>query len=114
MPFRSLSTLNTWLAEFERLGYRFAGEARVIQQDGAGGADTGLVSVRLSNTETVITIEPEMRERPTWFVTMEPREESVSMDAPTLLNLSAELAVVSALCAFLQEKSVAFVGADSA
>ncbi len=114
MPFRSLSTLQSWLDDFQRIGYRFGGEMRVIQQDGAGGADTGLVWVRLSDSESVITIQPEMGETPTWMVTMEPREWAVSMDAPTLLNVSAELAVVSALCAFLQERSLAFVGADSA
>ena len=114
MPFRSLRTLQAWLDEFDGLGYRFTGELKVIQQDGAGGADTGLVLVRLSDAETVITMQPEIREAPKWLVTMEPRDAAMSMDAAELLNLSAELAVVSALCAFLQEKSIAFVGVDSA
>ena len=45
---------------------------------------------------------------------MEPRDEAVTMDAAAVLNLAAELSVVSALCAFLQAKSLAFVGVDSA
>lgn len=114
MPFRSLRTIQSWLDEFEQLGYRFGGELKVIQQDGADGADTGLVSVRLVNASTVITVQPEVREAPVWMVTMEPRESTVTMDAPSVLNLAAELAVVSALCAFLQEKSLAYVGVDSA
>jgi hypothetical protein len=114
MPFRSMSTIQSWLDEFAQLGYRFGGDLKVIQQDGADGADTGLVAVRLVNASTVITIEPEVREGPVWLVNMEPRESTVTMDAPSVLNLAAELAVVSALCAFLQEKSLAFVGVDSA
>ncbi|MFE5670210.1 hypothetical protein ACFQ58_01245 [Agromyces sp. NPDC056523] len=114
MPFRSLRTIQSWLDEFDQLGYHFGGDLRVIQQDGADGADTGLVSVRLVNAATVITIQPEVLGAPSWKVTMEPRDETVTMDAPAVLNLAAELAVVSALCAFLQAKSLAFVGVDSA
>ena len=114
MPFRSLKTIGAWLDEFEQLGYRFAGQLKVIQQDGAGGADTGLVSVRLLNASTVITMQPEAPGATRWVVTMEPRESAVVLDAPSMLNLAAELSVVSALCAFLQAKSIAFVGVDSA
>ena len=113
MPFRSLRTLESWLAEFGDLGYRFGGEVKVIQQDGADGADTGLVAVRLVDAVTVITIQPEIRGAARWVVTMEPRDAAVTMDAPTLLNLAAELSVASALCAFLQAKSLAFAGVDS-
>ena len=114
MPFRSLRTLESWLAEFGDLGYRFGGEVKVIQQDGSDGADTGLVAVRLVDAVTVITIQPEIRGAARWVVTMEPRDSAVTMDAPTLLNLAAELSVASALCAFLQAKSLAFAGVDSA
>ena len=114
MPFRSLRTLESWLDEFGQLGYRFGGEVKVIQQDGADGADTGLVSVRLVDAVTIITIQPEIREAARWVVTMEPRESTVTLDAPSVLNLAAELSVASALCAFLQAKSIAFVGVDSA
>ena len=107
------STDWSWLDEFEQLGYRFRSEVKVIQQDGAGGADTGLVSVRLVDAGTVITIQPEIRGAIRWAITMEPRESPVMMDAPAVLNLAAELTVVSTLCAFLQAKSVAFVGVDA-
>lgn len=113
MPFRSFGTLEHWLDEFEDLGYGFGGDVKVIQQDGAHGANTGLVSVNLVHASTVVTIQPEVRGSTRWMVTMEPREEAVTMDAPTLLNLAAELSVVSALCAFLQAKSLAFQGVDA-
>ena len=58
--------------------------------------------------------QPEVQAAPVWMVTMEPRDETVTMDGPSVLNLAAELAVVSALCAFLQERSLAFVGVDHA
>jgi hypothetical protein len=35
------------------------------------------------------------------------------MDAASILTLAGELSVVSALCAFLQAKSRAFVGQES-
>lgn len=114
MPFRSLSTIRSWLVEFEQLGYRFTGEVRAIEQDGAAGADTGLVAVRLSDGATVITIQPEIRGARRWAVTVEPRETPVMLDAPALLNQAAELSVVAALCAFLEAKSLRFVGVDSA
>ena len=110
----AMSTIQSWLDEFEQLGYNFDGELKVIQQDGADGANTGLVSVRLVNAATVITIQPEVQAAPVWKVTMEPRDETVTIDGPSVLNLAAELAVVSALCAFLQERSLAFVGVDHA
>ncbi|MBM7503095.1 hypothetical protein ACFPER_06405 [Agromyces aurantiacus] len=114
MPFRSLETIGAWLEEFAGLGYRFNGEFKVIQQDGAGGADTGLVLVRLTDASTVITIQPEVRDAIRWVATMEPRESAMVLDAPALLNVAGELAVASALCAFLEAKSLAYVAVDSA
>ena len=35
MPFRSMTTLQSWLDEFQELGYPIAGSAKVIPQDGA-------------------------------------------------------------------------------
>ncbi|MEU1972050.1 hypothetical protein ABZ477_10365 [Microbacterium sp. NPDC019599] len=112
MPFRSLDTIRAWLEEFASLGYGFGGEIRVIEQDGAGGANTGLVYVQLADAATVITIQPETQDAVRWAITMESRESPVTLDAPELLNLAAELSVISALCAFLQAKSIAFVGID--
>ena len=114
MPFRSESTLQSWLEEFERLGYGFAGETRVIQQDGADGANTGLISVELPLAATIATIQPESRDSARWVITMERLESSVTLDAPALITLASELTVVSTLCAFLQAKSLAHRQIDAA
>ena len=45
MPFRSLSTLESWLDEFRSLGYPLEGSVKVMGQDGEDGANTGLVGV---------------------------------------------------------------------
>lgn len=112
MPFRSRRTLEQWLEEFGTLGYPAVGSFKVMQQDGEHGAHTGLVGVQLANAATVTYIQPEAPYSLRWVVTMEPREEAVVLDSAGLLNLSVELAVVSALCAFLQAKSAAFRSPD--
>ncbi|WP_243076605.1 hypothetical protein [Microbacterium sp. SS28] len=114
MSFHSLATLEGWLAEFLQRGYEFGGEARVLQQDGAAGANTGLIAVSLADAGTIITIQPETRISARWVVTIEALDSVVSLDAPAVLNLAAELSVVSALCAFLEAKSLAFEGIDRA
>ncbi|WP_314506857.1 hypothetical protein [uncultured Microbacterium sp.] len=114
MPFRNLDTLESWLQEFRALGYPIAGSVRVIPQDGDGGANTGLVTVRLANASTPTSIQPSDEDPTRWVATMEPRDASVILDAPRLLELSGELAMISALCGFLQAKSQAYTSADEA
>jgi len=114
MPFRSMSTLESWLDEFRGLGYAIPGSIRVIQQDGAEGANTGLVAVTLANAPTEVYIQPETRDATRWAVTLEARAEAVTLTAPVLLGLTNELATISSLCAFLEAKSRAFVGPDTA
>ena len=113
MPFRSMNTLESWLEEFRQLGYPIAGTIRVIQQDGDEGANTGLVAVNLAHASTVTYIQPDPDGSPEWLVTMEPRESAVTLDSESVMGLATELSVVSALCAFLQAKSRAFVGQDA-
>jgi hypothetical protein len=105
MPFRSRRTLEAWLEEFSQLGYPIAGSLRVMDQDSADGEDTGLVGVSLRYAATVTYLQPDAPYSTRWVVTMEPRETPVVLDSAGLLNLSTELATVSALCAFLQAKS---------
>ena len=107
MAFRSQDTLQVWLDEFHALGYPIAGSLKVLPQDGDEGENTGLVAVQLRNATTVTYIQPEAVDSHRWVVTMEPRDAAVVLDAPQLLGLSAELAIASALCAFLQGKSQA-------
>jgi hypothetical protein len=114
MPFRNLETLETWLEEFRALGYPIKGSVRVIPQDGDGGANTGLVTVRLANASTPTSIQPSDEDPTRWVATMEPRDASVILDAARLLELSSELAMMSALCGFLQAKSQAYTVADEA
>jgi len=113
MPFRSLQTLEHWLGEFRQLGYPVDGLAAVMPQDGDDGENTGLVGVRLMNAATVIYIQPEAAGALRWVVTMEARDSAFALDAPALLKLAAELTMVSALCAFLEARSAAFVGRDA-
>lgn len=114
MPFRNLATLESWIAEFRDLGYETAGSVKVIVQDGDDGADTGLVGVRLAYASTAVYLQPATDARGRWEATMEPRDEAVVLDAAGLLRLSSELAVLSALCTFLQTKSQVSSTVDSA
>ncbi|WP_342001379.1 hypothetical protein MRBLWH7_001814 [Microbacterium sp. LWH7-1.2] len=114
MAFRNLKTLESWLAEYRAQGKPLAGAARVMVQDGEGGANTGLVAFRLGHAPTGVTIQPATPEDSTWVATMEPRDESLVLDAAGLLELSAELAAVSELCAFLEAKSQEYQGTDVA
>ena len=104
MPFRSMSTLQSWLDEFAALGYPIGASAKVIPRDGEDGADTGLVVFQLVNAPTLAYLQPEMSALE-WRVTMEARERPSTMNAAEVMNLAFELSVLSALGAFLQRKS---------
>ena len=114
MPFRSLTTLRAWVDEFAELGHVPPGTLKVIQQDGGDGANTGLVAVRFENASTLGYVQPERAGSITWMVTLEPRESALTIDAASVRDLADELTRLSALCDFLQEKSVAFIGEDAA
>ncbi|MGW9588547.1 protein-L-isoaspartate carboxylmethyltransferase [Microbacterium sp. NPDC055455] len=112
MAFRNLETLESWLAEYRALGKPLGDSARVMVQDGDGGANTGLVVFRLDHAPTGVFIQPVAQDASRWVATMEPREESVVLDPDGLRNLSAELEAVADLCAFLEAKSQAYQGHD--
>ncbi|HKP06220.1 MAG TPA: hypothetical protein VJU58_03110 [Microbacterium sp.] len=114
MAFRNLETLESWLAEYRALGKPLSDAARVMVQDGDGGANTGLVFFRLGHAPTGVFIQPITQDASGWVATMEPREHNLVLDAAGLLELSAELAAVSELCAFLEEKSREHQGDDVA
>jgi hypothetical protein len=113
MPFRSLRTIEAWLEEFRATGHPVGDGIKVMTQDGADGANTGLVGVRLVNASTSMYIQPAEPGAVTWVVTMEPRESPITLDAEGVRALAQELAVVSELCRFLESKSAAFRGDDS-
>lgn len=109
MPFRTKETLEAWLTEFAELGYPVSNRLRVMAQDGTDGHDTGLIGLDLLNAGTVTYLQPEPIGSTRWAVTFEAREQDVTLDAGRTLELSTELAMVSALCTFLQTKSAAFI-----
>jgi len=104
MIFRSRDTLQAWLTEFQSLDYPSDRTLRVIEQDGADGADTGLVALQLAGGLSAY-VQPDGDD--TWVVTFGYGEESFELDAATVSRLSSELATVSALCGFLQAKAAA-------
>lgn len=109
VPFRTKATLEEWVEEFGLLGYPQASQVRVIVQDDLDGGDTGLITVTLTDATTVTYIQPIMVGSPRWVVTFEAREDQLELAAADVARLSSDLAVVSALCAFLQAKSAAFM-----
>jgi hypothetical protein len=110
VPFRSIAILQSWVDEFEERGYSTPTGIRVIPQDGSEGGDTGLVAVRLPDSPTEIYIEPPSPVAgPEWTITFEPREQAVTLGARAVARISEEVAVLAALCTFLQEKSDAFM-----
>ncbi|MBF4459237.1 MULTISPECIES: hypothetical protein [unclassified Pseudoclavibacter] len=111
MPYRSKEVLESWAREFEGLGYVEPGVVNVILQDGDEGHDTGLVRVQLTHVPSDVYVQPGTLESPHWSVTMEPREHTLHLSAADVQTLSQELAVVSALCTFLQAKSIVLVAA---
>ncbi|WP_396642241.1 hypothetical protein [Microbacterium sp.] len=106
MTYRSISTLESWLGEFRRGGPALVGRVRVIPQDGAERADAGLVVVDLANAPTVTYLQPDAADPGRWIVTMESREDVVTVDAGQLRILAADLEAVSRLCVFLEQKSL--------
>ncbi len=108
MPFRSLNTLQSWLEEFQALGFPIAESAKVIPQDGEDGADTGLVVYQFKNAPTLAYLQPDMPALE-WLVTMEAREAPSTMNPARVMDLSVELCLLSALGVFLQTKSREFM-----
>lgn len=113
MPFRNATTLQRWLDEFLAMQGRVDASIRVMEQDGAGGANTGLVSVRLTNASTITYIQPEGAGSTTWLVTMEPRDTPVILESDAVAELAEELDIVAKLCAFLERKSAEYLGHDA-
>lgn len=114
MTFRNLALLETWVAEFNTLGYHGVKDVRVVPQDGEDGADTGLVAAGLESVSTVLYIQPVSIGAAEWCVTFEPREKAASMSAATVFAMSTELATISALCAFLQGKASSAQASETA
>lgn len=112
MVYRNLATLEKWILEFQGLGYAVDDSLRVLTQDGDGGENTGLVAMTLHNSATSAFIQPLSVGSARWAVTFEARDEPVELTAPAVAALSAELAILSALCSFLEAKSNAYLESD--
>lgn len=111
MPFRTMETLQAWVAEFEAAHDLGGSAIRVIPQDGEAGADTGLIAMRVANSPTEIYIEPPDSSATQWMVTFEPREEYVRLGSREVRAMAVEVAKLAELCAFLQQKSDEFLAA---
>jgi len=108
ITYHTLATLQGWIDEFTDLHAPFASEVSVLIQDGADGADTGLVEIRMVNATTVTTIEPESVGSNRWVTIFDAREDALRLDAKAVMWLSRELATVSELCSFLERKAAAY------
>jgi len=110
MTFRTMATLQSWVDDFRELGYDDAEILRVIPQDLEDGADHGLIAAQLRSVSTTFFVAPGMEHGSTdWAVTFEPRENAAPLPAGKVLALSRELAMLAALCSFLQGRSEAFL-----
>ncbi len=107
MPFRSKRTLETWVDEF-RTTREGGALITVLVQDGAGGADTGLVIVPLRIGSTEVYMQPVSIGDARWSVSFGARADEFELTAAELHALAAELLVAASLCQFLQEKSVGY------
>ncbi|MFG6279282.1 hypothetical protein [Microbacterium sp. 5K110] len=109
MPFRTIATLQSWVDDFRSLGYDDAETLRVIPQDD-DDSDAGLIAARLRSVSTTFYVAPGTGEGSGgWSVTFEPRENAAPLGSARVLALSGELAMLSALCTFLQARAEAFV-----
>ncbi len=114
MPFRTTATLQTWIDDFRALGYDDAGILRVIPQDSEDDSDTGLIAARLRSVSTTFYVAPDTEPGSSgWAVTFEPRETAAPLGSARVLALSGELAMLSALCTFLQARAEAFLDGRS-
>lgn len=105
MPFRSKETLEVWLDEFRTT--REGGMlVNVVIQDGAEGADTGLVVVPLKNAAMDIYMQPLTVGEDQWAISFEAHPEPFDLSPEQLHGFAAELALAASLCAFLKEKSL--------
>ena len=107
MAFPNAQTLQTWVDEFRDLGYPSAGTLRVLARDGDAATEDGLLTVHLADAETSIYVEPGSSASERWLITLEARDEPITLDPAAMLRLAGELASVPALCAFLEARSIA-------
>lgn len=114
MPYRTMTTLQSWIEDFRALGYDDAGILRVIPQDADGDSDTGLIAAQLRSVSTTFYVAPDIEPGSTgWCVTFEPRDTAAPLGSARVLALSGELAMLSALCAFLQARAEAFLASQT-
>lgn len=109
MPFRSQALLEQWVAEFAAGGPDVEGVVEVLPQDGYGGADNGLIVVRLKHVPIDVWMQPVAPGDPHWETTFSRREVDLAMDVERLRGLAAEVTVAAELCAFLEQKSITHV-----
>ena len=106
MPYRSWATVQGWVDDYIVAHPTVSNVVSVLEKDFTPGPDSGLVVISLRNATTVTYIQPLVDVRgPRWLVTFEPRADAFDLDAEGVARLSADLAVVSDICGYLQERT---------
>ncbi|MBI5161286.1 MAG: hypothetical protein HY996_07730 [Micrococcales bacterium] len=105
MPYRSRSTLESWIAEFRSLGFSLHA-LRVLDQDVDGNEDTGLIALSLDDATTSVYVQPATTGTNRWAVTFEARDEAIELSVADVAKLSDELNILACLCTFLEAKSL--------
>jgi hypothetical protein len=114
MPYRDQATVESWVSDFYRSHRGMSPEVSVLEQNFTSGPESGLVVVQLRTASTVTYIQPVVTDGvPRWIVTFEARAEQLDMDAEAVAKLSADLQLLSELCAHLQSATDAVLVARS-
>lgn len=107
MPYRNQATVQGWVDDYLEANPTQQDRISVLERDFTPGPDSGLVVVSLSRASTVTYVQAIVQDDfPRWLVTFEPRAEAIDLDAAGVANLSADLAALAGLCAYLQERTV--------
>lgn len=112
MPFRTQEILTQWLEGFLATGRAIEGTVEVLRQDGADGADTGLVVIELANAPTTLYLEPVAPGDPRWSITFLARDVDAARSPDRVSALAAELAVIAELCRHLEALSASWDAPD--
>lgn len=112
MPYRDQATVNSWVRDFLAEHEEEAPQISVLEKDFTAGPDSGMVVVTLSNASTMTYIHAVAPDgSPRWVVTFEGRSETFDLDGPGVARLANDLAILAALCDFLQVRTDAAISA---
>ncbi|MBN9176543.1 MAG: protein-L-isoaspartate carboxylmethyltransferase [Microbacterium sp.] len=106
MPYRNKATVQSWVDDYLSSHPSESIVVTVLEKDFTPGPESGMVVVSLRNASTVTYIQAVVDDRgPHWVVTFEPRSDAFDLDAASVARLSADLAELAGICAYLQERT---------